>query len=168
MGIAVGAGTDIAIESSDVVLIGERLTAVVDIYQIGRRAYSKTVQNLVIAFFFNGIGVPAAVTGLVHPIWAMVAMLASVSAVLINSYLGRLVSDRGEEESAVHDLTLHVPSIHCQGCLTAITQALANLPEVKAVEGDLDEKTVTVTYSGGQETPDRIRHAINEAGFPVG
>ncbi len=168
VGIAVGAGTDIAIESSDVVLIGERLTAVVDIYQIGRRAYSKTVQNLVIAFFFNGIGVPAAVTGLVHPIWAMVAMLASVSAVLINSYLGRLVSDRGEEESAVHDLTLHVPSIHCQGCLTAITQALANLPEVKAVEGDLDEKTVTVTYSGGQETPDRIRHAINEAGFPVG
>ena len=91
IGIAIGTGTDIAIESSDIVLIGERLTAVVDAYHIGRTSYRKTVQNLILAFAFNGIGVPAATTGLVHPAWAMLAMIASVSAVLTNSFAGRLL-----------------------------------------------------------------------------
>ncbi len=94
VGIAIGSGTDIAIESADVVLMGERLLAVVEAYQISRRAYRKTVQNLVLAFSFNGIGVPLATTGLVHPVWAMVAMAASVSAVLLNSFGGRLLPRR--------------------------------------------------------------------------
>jgi cation transport ATPase len=75
VGIAIGAGTDIAIESSDVILVGERLGGVVDAYHIGRTSYRKTVQNLALAFAFNGIGVPLATTGLVHPVWAMVAMV---------------------------------------------------------------------------------------------
>ena len=89
VGIAIGAGTDIAIESSDVILVQDRLSGVVDAYQIGRRAYRKTVQNLALAFAFNGVGVPLAVTGLVHPVWAMVAMVLSVSAVLLNAFAGR-------------------------------------------------------------------------------
>ncbi len=105
IGIAIGAGTDIAIESSDVVLVGERLAAVVDAYHIGRRAYRKTVQNLVLAFAFNGIGVPLAVTGLVHPVWAMIAMVASVSAVLLNSFGGRLL-----EPVSTHSTKTHRPS----------------------------------------------------------
>lgn len=91
IGIAIGAGTDIAIESSDVILMNERLTAVLDAYHIGRTSYKKTVQNLSLAFAFNTVGILAAVTGLVHPVWAMIAMVASVSAVLANSFLGRLV-----------------------------------------------------------------------------
>jgi heavy metal translocating P-type ATPase len=91
IGIAIGTGTDIAIESSDIVLIGERLMAVVDAYHIGRTSYRKTVQNLLLAFAFNGIGVPAAAIGLVHPVWAMIAMIASVSTVLANSFAGRLL-----------------------------------------------------------------------------
>ena len=91
MGIAIGAGTDIAIESADVVLVGKRLGAVVDAYHIGKSSYRKTVQNLSLAFAFNGIGVPLAVTGLVHPVWAMVAMVASVSTVLANSFAGKLL-----------------------------------------------------------------------------
>jgi len=91
VGMAIGAGADIAIESADVVLTGERLTAIVDAYDIGRASYNKTVQNLWLAFTFNGVGVPLAVTGLVTPIWAMIAMVASVSAVLLNSFGGRLV-----------------------------------------------------------------------------
>ncbi len=86
VGVAIGAGSDIAIESADVVLTGGRLSAVVDALRIGRRAYRKTAQNLLLAFAFNGIGVPLAATGLVPPVWAMLAMLASVSAVLLNSF----------------------------------------------------------------------------------
>jgi len=91
VGIAIGAGTDIAIEAADVVLVGERLTAIMDAYHIGRSSYRKTVLNLWLAFAFNGVGVPLAVTGLVPPVWAMLAMVASVSTVLLNSFGGRFI-----------------------------------------------------------------------------
>jgi len=63
IGIAIGAGTDIAIESADIVLMGDRLGGVMDAYEIGKESYRKTRQNLIVAFSFNGIGVAAATTG---------------------------------------------------------------------------------------------------------
>lgn len=98
VGIAIGAGTDIAIESSDVVLIGERLAAVTEAYAISRTSYRKTVQNLALAFAFNGVGIPLAASGLLHPIWAMIAMAASVTTVLLNSFGGRLIANREDRE----------------------------------------------------------------------
>jgi len=91
IGIAIGAGTDIAIDSADIVIMGDTLGAVMDAHQIGVNSYRKTKQNLALAFLFNGIGVPAAVTGLVSPVWAMIAMISSVTAVLANSFGGRLI-----------------------------------------------------------------------------
>ncbi|WP_435066251.1 heavy metal translocating P-type ATPase [Halobaculum sp. EA56] len=95
IGIAIGAGTDIAIESADIVLMGDRLGGVMDAYEIGNESYRKTRQNLATAFAFNGIGVAAATTGLVHPVFAMLAMVLSVSAVLANSFAGQLLSGDG-------------------------------------------------------------------------
>ncbi|ACM58409.1 heavy metal translocating P-type ATPase [Halorubrum lacusprofundi] len=104
IGIAIGAGTDIAIESADIVLMGERLGGVMDAYEIGEESYRKTRQNLATAFAFNGIGVAAATTGLVHPVFAMLAMVLSVSAVLANSFGGQLLSGEGvNTEFAVED-----------------------------------------------------------------
>jgi P-type E1-E2 ATPase len=91
VGIAIGAGSDIAIESADVVLVGDRLGAIMDAYYIARASYRKTVQNFWLAFSFNGIGMLLAITGLVSPVWAMVAMITSVSAVLLNSFGGKLL-----------------------------------------------------------------------------
>jgi Cu+-exporting ATPase len=90
IGIAMGAGTDIAIESADVVLVGERLSAVADARDIGAASFKKTKQNLAVAFSFNGIGVPLTVAGVIGPVWAMVAMITSVSVVLANSFAARL------------------------------------------------------------------------------
>lgn len=90
VGIAIGAGSDIAIESADVVLIGEQLDGVVEAYSIGKSSYLKTVQNILLAFIFNGIGIPLSVMGILHPIWAMIAMVASVSTILLNSFVGRI------------------------------------------------------------------------------
>jgi heavy metal translocating P-type ATPase len=90
IGIAMGAGTDIAIESADIVLTGSRLSAVADARDIAVGSFRKTRQNLAVALAFNGIGVPLAVTGLPAPVWAMIAMIASVSTVLANSFGTRL------------------------------------------------------------------------------
>jgi Cu+-exporting ATPase len=90
IGIAMGAGTDIAIESADIVLTGSRLSAVADARDIGVSSFRTTRQNLAVALSVNGIGVPLAVTGLLAPVWAMIAMIASVSVVLANSFGTRL------------------------------------------------------------------------------
>ncbi len=92
IGVAIGTGTDIAIESADIVIMGGRLSSVMDVHEIGVSSYRKTKQNLALAFSFNGIGVTAAVTGLVSPVWAMIAMISSVTAVLANSFGGQLLA----------------------------------------------------------------------------
>ncbi|MGH9508392.1 MAG: heavy metal translocating P-type ATPase [Terriglobales bacterium] len=89
VGIAFGSGADIAIESADVIILNQRLGAVLDAYEVSRYSYRKIVQNVSLAFLFNGIGIPAAATGLVHPVWGMVAMATSVTSIFINSLWGR-------------------------------------------------------------------------------
>jgi Cu+-exporting ATPase len=89
VGIAFGSGADIAIESADVIILNKRVGAVLDAYEVSRSSYRKIVQNVVLAFLFNGLGIPAAATGLVYPIWGMVAMAASVTTIFMNSLWGR-------------------------------------------------------------------------------
>jgi Cu+-exporting ATPase len=90
VGVAMGAATDIAVESADVVLLGGRLGAVVEAMDLARRSYRMTVGNVAVALAVNGVGVLAATTGLLRPVWAMLAMAASVSLVLVRSFTGRL------------------------------------------------------------------------------
>ncbi len=167
IGIALGAGADIAMESADVIIVGERLSSVVDADRIARASYRKTKENLALAFAFNGVGVPAAVTGLVHPAWAMAAMAASVSLVLLNSFGGRILPrPRGRERPA--RVVLEVPSLHCSNCLAGVMASVSALPEVASVEGDLARKEVFVTYRGGRDAEERIREKVLKAGHVIG
>ncbi|MBA2319523.1 MAG: heavy metal translocating P-type ATPase [Deltaproteobacteria bacterium] len=183
VGIAIGAGTDIAIESADVVIMGDRLGAVMDAYEIGKSSYSKTKQNLALAFAFNGIGVPLAVTGLVHPVWAMVAMVASVSTVLTNSFAGRLLrhaTTRGEE--AEHAGELDAPEevaeeqeevlrlqvrMHCAGCAEKIGSSLPQVEGVRSAVADAERGEVEVVHLAGQVSEGDIRDHLRELGFHV-
>jgi Cu+-exporting ATPase len=85
VGIAMGHGTDIAIESADVIALHEDLRTVLGAHRASRTAYRRVQQNVALAFLFNGVGIPLAATGLVHPVWAMVAMAASVTTIFANS-----------------------------------------------------------------------------------
>lgn len=89
VGIAMGGGTDIAIDSADIIMLNNRLEAVLDAREISRWSYRKMVQNVCLAIMFNGIGIPLAATGLLYPIWAMAAMALSVTAIFANSLRGR-------------------------------------------------------------------------------
>ncbi len=88
VGIAMGSGTDITIDAADVILLNTHLSGVLVAYDISRRGYRKMLQNITLAFLFNGIGIPLAATGLIYPVWAMVAMASSVTAIFINSLAG--------------------------------------------------------------------------------
>jgi heavy metal translocating P-type ATPase len=89
VGIAMGGGTDIAVESADVIIVRDDLHAIMGARQISTRSYRTTKQNVSLAFLFNGIGIPLAATGLVYPVWAMVAMGLSVTTIFVNSIGGR-------------------------------------------------------------------------------
>lgn len=88
VGIAMGSGTDIAIDAADIIILNARVSSVVIAWRISHWGYRKMLQNVSLAFLFNGIGIPLASTGLIYPVWAMVAMAASVTAIFINSLYG--------------------------------------------------------------------------------
>ncbi|MPY94300.1 MAG: heavy metal translocating P-type ATPase [Acidimicrobiia bacterium] len=89
VGVAMGGGTDIAVESADVIVLRDDVSAVLTAQQISRSSYRRTRQNVALAFLFNGIGIPLATTGLVYPVWAMIAMAVSVTTIFVNSLGGR-------------------------------------------------------------------------------
>ncbi len=89
VGIAIGTGTDIAIESSDITLVRGELSAVVSAVKLSSNTFKKIKQNLFWAFFYNLIAIPVAVMGLLHPVMGMSAMAISSLFVVTNSLMLR-------------------------------------------------------------------------------
>jgi Cu+-exporting ATPase len=89
VGIAIGTGTDIAIESADVTLVRGDLSGVVTAVKLSRKTFSKIKQNLFWAFFYNMVTIPAAMLGLAHPVLAEIAMATSSVTVVTNANLLR-------------------------------------------------------------------------------
>ncbi|ARS89515.1 heavy metal translocating P-type ATPase [Natrarchaeobaculum aegyptiacum] len=85
VGVAIGTGTDVAIQSSDVSLVRGSLAALVDAYSLSERIFSKIKQNLFWAFVYNALAIPIAFVGLLHPVIAVVAMFVSSLSVITNS-----------------------------------------------------------------------------------
>jgi Cu+-exporting ATPase len=87
VGIAIGSGTDIALESGKIVLIRDDLRSVVAAIEISKKTVSKIRQNLFYAFAYNTILIPVAGLGLLYPALAGLAMAASSVSVTSSSLL---------------------------------------------------------------------------------
>lgn len=85
VGIAIGTGTDVAIESGDIVLVKGDLSAVVKSVRLSRATFTKIKQNLFWAFFYNVVMIPLAILGMLHPLLAEAAMAFSSVNVVTNS-----------------------------------------------------------------------------------
>jgi len=89
VGIAIGTGTDIAIEAGDVILVRGDLSSLITAIKLSRATFKKIKQNLFWAFFYNMVAIPIDIFGLLHPVIAELCMATSSVSVVTNANLLR-------------------------------------------------------------------------------
>ena len=190
VGIAIGAGTDVAIESADIVLMKSDLMDAVTAVQLSRATIRNIKQNLFWAFFYNSIGIPLAAGvfyGLLgwklNPMFGAAAMSLSSVCVVSNALRLKLfkpklpaapAAAREEEPETVTQedkgeknmkKTMIVEGMSCGHCSARVEKALNALEGVKATV-DLDSKTATIETTG-LVTDDQLKAAVVDAGYEV-
>ncbi len=184
VGIAIGAGTDVAIESADVVLMRSDLADVATAIRLSRAVMRNIKQNLFWAFIYNVIGIPVAAGVfygafglLLSPMVAAGAMSFSSVSVVLNAlrlkffHSGRkqsvsIIEVQNQKEDLPMTKTLKIEGMSCMHCAGAVTKALKAVPGVENAVVNLEEKTAALTLAGPVEDS-VLRAAVDDAGFEL-
>lgn len=182
IGIAVGAGTDIAIDSADMVLMKSSLYDVVTAIELSRAVIRNIKMNLFWAFFYNILGIPVA-AGALYPLWGITlnpmigsaAMSLSSVCVVTNALRLRSFKVKQNDKNNIPNIKeetkmkkiLEVDGMMCGHCKAHVEKALGAVEGVAAVTADLENKRAEITLSA--DVPDDVLiAAVKEAGYEPG
>ncbi|MCI1723380.1 MAG: heavy metal translocating P-type ATPase [Lachnospiraceae bacterium] len=194
VGIAIGAGTDVAIESADIVLMKSDLTDAVSAVKLSKAVIRNIKQNLFWAFFYNTIGIPLA-AGVLYPAFGLklspmfgaAAMSLSSFFVVTNALRLRFFKPdpsaaenritRAPETEMPAELnektedkkmekTVSINGMMCEHCVAHVKEALEKVDGVRSADVSLEKKNAVVTLDGevGEEA---LKKAVTDAGYEV-
>ena len=182
IGIAIGAGTDIAIDAADVVLMKSRLSDVPAAIRLSRATLKNIHENLFWAFFYNVIGIPLAagiwipIFGLkLNPMFGAAAMSLSSFCVVTNALrLNFFNMHNASKDKKIQSVnaaaegsmtkTLEIQGMMCGHCENMVKRCLEKFPQISEAVVSYEAGTAVVTMSG--DVPeDEIRQAIEKAGY---
>lgn len=178
VGMAIGAGTDIAIESADIVLMNNSLVRVSNAVELSRATIRNIRQNLFWAFFYNCLGIPVA-AGVLYPAFGLLlspmlgAAAMSLSSVFVVSNALRLrffkPKNKKEDKPIVKEeicveTVIKVEGMMCPHCKARVETVCKGVSGTVDAVVDLNEKQVTVT---GNASLDALKKAIVDAGYEV-
>ena len=178
IGVAMGNGTDIAIESADVVLSRGDLRLVNTMVELSSQTVKNIKQNLFWAFFYNCAAIPLAAgvfafAGLsLNPMISAAAMSLSSLFVVTNALrltsFGKDKEKEMETEKELNDMkkTILIEGMMCQHCVKHVNKALNGVVGVTSVDVDL-EKKCAVVETDGTVTDDALTAVIIDAGYEV-
>lgn len=191
VGIAIGAGTDIAIDAADVVLMKSRLIDVPAAIRLSRATLRNIHENLFWAFFYNVIGIPLAAGVWIplfgwtlNPMFGAFAMSLSSFCVVSNALrlnLFKMYKDTGsksdreskgsvtEEEKhgdEEHIRTLKIKGMMCGHCEATVKKALEALPQINEAKVSYKDKTAVITLNSLLDNSKMIK-AVEEQGYKV-
>ena len=187
VGMAIGAGTDIAIESADVVLMGGSLGSVASAIELSRATIRNIRENLFWAFFYNTLGIPVAAGVLFIPFGLQLSPMLGAAAMSLSSVfvvsnalrlrLFRLKTGAKENSAAAccaeictikeeteMNTVIKVNGMMCPHCKAAVEKACKAVSGTADAVVDLEQKTVTVT---GTAQLSALKQAIVDAGYEV-
>ena len=178
VGIAIGAGADIAMESADIVLMRGDLLGAVSAFQLSRAVLRNIKENLFWAFFYNSIGIPLAAgvfylaLGLrLSPMFGAAAMSLSSVCVVSNALrlklfrpkyqYGKINEKEGEKQMKK---IVHVNGMSCAHCQAAVEKALMGVTGVATAKVNLKKKLAEVELSA-EVSDEALLAAVNDAGY---
>lgn len=171
-GMAIGAGTDVAIDAADVVLVKSKLTDVPAAIRLSRATLKNIRENLFWAFIYNIIGIPLA-TGLflpfgltLNPMFGAAAMSLSSFCVVTNALRLNFVNIYNRKGLKKMEKTFKVEGMMCPHCEARVKKILEEMPEVK--EAIVSHQSGTATVVLNSDIADEIfKKAIEDQGYKV-
>jgi len=180
VGVAIGSGTDIAMDSADVVLTRSGLSSLTDAIKLSRRAITTIRLSLFWAFIYNTLGIPLAAGAFIplfgwelSPMFGALAMSLSSFSVVMNALslnvqniFGKKTNETEYKETKKMTKTFNVEGMMCPHCEAHVKAALEAIPGVESCAASHKEKKVTVTLASDVEDG-VIANEIVKAGYTV-